>query len=224
MTTSIDTTAVEHEPAARVVSVEWSRLRAALKAALVVASTDESRTVLNSILVEVEQDQIRLVTTDGNRLLRVLVALPVVRENPHRNFSSLIRRDAAIAWTKIATPKGGAIPLKVELTSKGEDFSTSGATISSCFGSSALDTTDAQFPPYEQAIPLYEESRKPAHVVGLSAKHLGDVGTIGGLIASGRTGGVELQLGSHELDPIRIDIHNPIDGFDATYVIMPMRI
>lgn len=201
----------------RSVSINWVALRAAMKAALVVCSTDDSRLALNSILVEVSTTSIRLVATDGHRLIRIDVA----GAESSGKFSVQLTRESAMAWVKLTPPKIEGYKVELAAAKVG---SVECMAISSSFGSTVMSSVDAQFPPYDQVIPTFDKSRKPAAAIAINAQYLGDIGAIGKQLTSDRTGRVELRLGTSDLDPIRLDIENPVGGFEATYVVMPMRL
>jgi DNA polymerase III sliding clamp (beta) subunit (PCNA family) len=209
--------------------VEWATLRSAMKAALICCSTDTTRQALNSILVEIDDRMVRLVSTDGHRLVQIDVALPIQTPTENRSrFNFQIPREDAATWVKLAPPKGYSMPLQAQIQLKGRDVS-----IETLNGAAKLRTVDAQFPPYDQIIParrLIRDSdndkirRDTCPAVGINGKYLADVGAVAQLVTPVLTQAVTVEVDDNALGPIRFDMIDNQRGIETTLIQMPMRI
>jgi DNA polymerase-3 subunit beta len=191
---------------------EWIELEASVMSRLIASthfsiSTDETRLHLSSALFELEDNRLRMVTTDGHRLSKMEIRAPEVSGSgsmliPLKGILELRRLcDEAISDSddddspKIRLLKAGP---NVYCELAGFRFS--------------VKLVDAQFPPYQQVIPSQSANavRAPRGALSEALKAVS-------IAASDRTGGVKLSLGSGVL---RVESESPEagEGFDELSV------
>lgn len=192
--------------------------RSALRASLIVCSKDDSRVALNSIRFEIDGCRVRLISTDGHRLLRVSVALDSNKLGDSRQFQ-ISRRDA-IRWVNVCS-LGGIGQTEVELKDR--------ANGSVLFGLPDAKVTARRvtrdFPPYETITPALADTIEKASHVRLSYRYLRDLADIAPIIQGTEyETSIRLQPVSCANDPIRFDIDAKSRAISATYTLMPMRI
>lgn len=221
----------------KTVTLDWSSFRNAVKAAIIVCSDGDSQISLESILFEVSSGKLRIVATDGHRMLQIEM---IANTDDSELFSFLLNRTDMIAWVKIAPPKKG-IDSSVEITvtserAKGEpgfnghtyDFVPDVISIKTPVATCELKTVDAQFPPCDQVIPvravadLPEGKRAMPLVCGFNAGYLADLGAIAKLVGDNKQAAT-IELPTEELGPIRFDIQNSKQQIASIYVLMTMR-
>jgi DNA polymerase-3 subunit beta len=166
-------------------------------------STDETRLHLSSALFELEDNRLRMVTTDGHRLSKMEIrAAEISGEGtmliPLKGILELRRLcDEAISDTS------GDEPPKIRLLKSGPNVYSELAGFRF-----SVKLVDAQFPPYQQVIPAQSASaiRAPRSALSDALKAVS-------IAASDRTGGVKLSLSSGAL---RVESESPEagEGFD----------
>jgi hypothetical protein len=202
-------------------TMEQGTLRAMLEGVTLTMSKDPTRPHLHGVLFVFKRETLTLVSTDGQRLTKVITAYRAKDEQgPDETTSYLIK--AADVKTLLTAVKGAkkehSYPVTLELEPKGFKVSV---FLGASYGFQAQDES---FPPYEKVIPEHRASDgKGCAVIGVSAAFLGDVGKAGKHLAYDKSGGVRWSV-EGERDPIRIDMTNTDTGTETTIVLMPMRI
>lgn len=191
---------------------DWIELEASVMSRLISStyfsiSTDETRLHLSSALFELEDNRLRMVTTDGHRLSKMEIRAPEVSGAgsmliPLKGILELRRLcDEAIS------DQSGDGPPKIRLMKSGPNVycQLAGFRFS-------VKLVDAQFPPYQQVIPSQSASavRAPRGALSDALKAVS-------IAASDRTGGVKLTLSSGAL---RVESESPEagEGFDELSV------
>lgn len=191
---------------------DWIELEASVMSRLISStyfsiSTDETRLHLSSALFELEDNRLRMVTTDGHRLSKMEIRAPEVSGAgsmliPLKGILELRRLcDEAIS------DQSGEGPPKIRLMKSGPNVycQLAGFRFS-------VKLVDAQFPPYQQVIPSQSASavRAPRGALSDALKAVS-------IAASDRTGGVKLTLSSGAL---RVESESPEagEGFDELSV------
>lgn len=193
-------------------SDDWIDLEASQMSRLIAGthfsiSTDETRLHLSSALFELEDNRLRMVTTDGHRLSKMEIRAPEVSGSgsmliPLKGILELRRLcdEAMSDKSEDDTPR-------IRLLKSGPNVycELAGFRFS-------VKLVDAQFPPYQQVIPSQSESAVRAPRLALS-EALKAVS----LAASDRTGGVKITLGAGAL---RVESESPEagEGFDEVAV------
>jgi DNA polymerase III subunit beta len=162
-------------------------------------STDETRVHLSSALFEMEDNRIRMVTTDGHRLSKMEIRSPELSGKasmliPLKGILELRRLcDEALSDTSTEGPP------KVSVMQSGPNvyFQIGGFRFS-------VKLVDAQFPPYRQVIPA-----QSSVAVRAPRTALADALKAVSLAASDRTGGVKLTLTETSL---RVESESPEAG------------
>ncbi len=166
-------------------------------------STDETRTHLNSALVEWDEQAIRMVTTDGHRLSK----MEVHAETEHPGLSMLIPLKGIHELRRLCEEarSEGTQDLKLCQSERFAFFLVGGVQ----FG---VKLVDAQFPPYDQVIP-----KEPSNIIRAPRAAVADALRAVSIAASDRTGGVKVALDN---DVIRFSSESPEsgDGFDEVPV------
>ena len=172
-------------------------------------STDETRAHLNSALFEWEGDTVRMVTTDGHRLSKVVVKVTGRQASatmliPLKAIHELRRLcDEMMSEGGTTTEGGERKKPELLITQSGSSafFQGAGMTFS-------VKLVDAQFPPYSQVIPASSDK-----VVRAPRVAFADALKAVSVAASERTGGVKLSLTKGSM---RITSESPEsgDGFD----------
>lgn len=191
---------------------DWIELEAAVMSRLISStyfsiSTDETRLHLSSALFELEDNRLRMVTTDGHRLSKMEIRAPEVSGAgsmliPLKGILELRR----LCDEAISDHSGDESP-KIRLMKAGPNVycQLAGFRFS-------VKLVDAQFPPYQQVIPSQSASavRAPRGALSDALKAVS-------IAASDRTGGVKLTLSSGAL---RVESESPEagEGFDELSV------
>ncbi len=187
---------------------EWITLEASVMSRLIAGtyfsiSNDETRLHLSSALFEMEDNRVRMVTTDGHRLSKMEIRAPEVE-----------------GQASMLIPLKGILELRRLCDEAMSDSSSEGAPEIKLmkFGPNvycqlsafhfSVKLVDAQFPPYQQVIPA-----QSASAVRAPRSSLSDALKAVSIAASDRTGGVKLTLGSGAL---RVESESPEagEGFD----------
>lgn len=191
---------------------EWIELDASVMSRLIATtyfsiSNDETRLHLSSALFEMEDNRVRMVTTDGHRLSKMEIRAPEVSGTgsmliPLKGILELRRLcDEAISDTS-----GEEAP-KIRLLKSGPNVYSELAGFRF-----SVKLVDAQFPPYQQVIPAQSASavRAPRGALSDALKAVS-------IAASDRTGGVKLSLSQGAL---RVESESPEagEGFDELTV------
>jgi DNA polymerase III sliding clamp (beta) subunit (PCNA family) len=173
------------------------------------ASTDDTRPQLGCILATCDAGgRLRLVATDGHRLIRVDSRVDGPCDGPETDIliplASAKRALSAIkALSKWLRADGHA-----EITATGISYPGGGA---------AWDVVDEQFPPYAKVIPVDYLTRETTGHIGVRVAYLGDLASI-----TGGSGAVRMHIGA-PLDPIVLEVERP--GLcEVLAVVMPMRV
>lgn len=191
---------------------EWIELEASVMSRLISSthfsiSTDETRLHLSSALFELEDNRLRMVTTDGHRLSKMEIRAPEVSGSgsmliPLKGILELRR----LCDEAMSDGSDGQAP-KIRLLKSGPNVycELAGFRFS-------VKLVDAQFPPYQQVIPA-----QSANAVRAPRGALSDALKAVSIAASDRTGGVKLSLGSGVL---RVESESPEagEGFDELSV------
>lgn len=190
---------------------EWITLDASVMSRLIAGtyfsiSSDETRLHLSSALFEMEDNRVRMVTTDGHRLSKMEIRAPEVKGQA----SMLIPLKGILELRRLcdeAVSEGSEGAAQIKLMKFGPNVY---CQLSSFHFSVKL--VDAQFPPYQQVIPAQSASAVRAPRAALS-----DALKAVSIAASDRTGGVKLTLGSGTL---RVESESPEagEGFDEIAV------
>lgn len=166
-------------------------------------STDETRTHLNSALVEWDQRTIRMVTTDGHRLSK----MEIDTETAHSGVSMLIPLKGIHELRRLCDEarSEGAQDLQLCQSDRFAFFRVGGLQF-------AVKLVDAQFPPYDQVIP-----KEPENIIRAPRAAVADALRAVSIAASDRTGGVKVAL---DKDVIHFSSESPEsgDGFDEVAV------
>ncbi len=191
---------------------EWIEVEAAVLSRLIATtyfsiSTDETRLHLSSALFELEDNRLRMVTTDGHRLSKMEIRAPQVAGEasmliPLKGILELRR----LCDEAVSDAKDDGSP-KIRLLKSGPNVHAELAGFRF-----SVKLVDAQFPPYQQVIPAQSESavRAPRQALSDALKAVS-------LAASDRTGGVKVTLASGAL---RVESESPEagEGFDEIAV------
>jgi hypothetical protein len=205
-------------------TMEQGTLRAMLEGVTLTMSKDSTRPHLHGVLFVFKRETLTLVSTDGQRLTRVIAAYQAEEQGPNETATLLIK--AADVKTLLTAVKG---PQKEQHNPVFLDFfprlkGKIGLEIKTGISTYDFQAQDETFPPYEKVIPEHRSSDgKGCATIGVSAAFLGDVGKAGKHLAYDKSGGVRWSV-EGERDPIRIDMTNTDTGTETTIVIMPMRI
>lgn len=191
---------------------DWIELDAAVMSRLISStyfsiSSDETRLHLSSALFELEDNRLRMVTTDGHRLSKMEIRAPEVSGEgsmliPLKGILELRRLcDEAIS----DNGSDSAPRLRVLKSGPNVYCELAGFRFS-------VKLVDAQFPPYQQVIPSQSASAVRAPRSGLS-----DALKAVSIAASDRTGGVKITLSPGAL---RVESESPEagEGFDEIAV------
>lgn len=191
---------------------DWIELDAPVMSRLISSthfsiSTDETRLHLSSALFELEDNRLRMVTTDGHRLSKMEIRAPEVSGSgsmliPLKGILELRRLcDEAISDGSSDEPP------KIRLLKAGPNVYAELAGFRF-----SVKLVDAQFPPYQQVIPA-----QSANAVRAPRSSLSDALKAVSIAASDRTGGVKLTLSSGAL---RVESESPEagEGFDELSV------
>jgi len=191
---------------------EWVDLEASVLSRLIAStyfsiSSDETRLHLSSALFEMEDNRVRMVTTDGHRLSKMEIRAREVKGQasmliPLKGILELRR----LCDEAVADGSSDQAP-HVRLMKFGPNVH---CELSSFRFSVKL--VDAQFPPYQQVIPAQSASafRAPRGALADALKAVS-------IAASDRTGGVKLTLSSGKL---RVESESPEagEGFDEVAI------
>lgn len=185
-------------------------------------SNDETRVNVNSALFEWSGDIIRAVSTDGHRLSKMEIGVPVGGLNPGQILIPLKAISELRRLTDEARGEKDATTVKLVVSGPNAFFDIAGMVFS-------VKTVDAVFPPYQQVIP-----KTSAHSFRAPRGQLRDAVKAVSLAASDRTGGVKLSMDNGMLritsespesgngfDELSVDYHGPATaiGLNAKYVI-----
>jgi len=191
---------------------DWITLDAQVMSRLIAGtyfsiSTDETRLHLSSALFEMEDNRVRMVTTDGHRLSKMEIRAPEVKGEA----SMLIPLKGILELRRLCdeamSDSSSSVAPQIKLMKFGPNVY---AELSSFHFSVKL--VDAQFPPYQQVIPA-----QSASAVRAPRSALSDALKAVSIAASDRTGGVKLTLGAGSL---RVESESPEagEGFDQIAV------
>lgn len=225
---SITPAAIADVPSLRVMprpaTLEWRRLHAVAKAALLVCSDDTTRANLNSVLFRMRDKRLTVCATDGHRLLKMDIELQSIVDE----CEFLISRSDLQQWAKIVPPKNpkkSRLP-EVEICVYCEPGRVS--FVSAGCHHSFAPVPDTLFPPYNEVIPAgavateADGLRKVPVATAFAAQYLIDLGSVAKLIGRARINYmVKLEVAKKDLEPTRCDIEG--DGMSSIYVLMPMR-
>ncbi len=169
-------------------------------------STDETRLHLNSALFELDNDHVRMVTTDGHRLSKMEAAAP----GKHASATMLIPLKGVLELKRLcdealSEDKGEASEIRITQSGPNAFFQLAGFQFS-------VKLVDAQFPPYQQVIPEHSEQTVRAPRLALA-----DALKAVSVAASDRTGGIKLTLSNGKM---RFESESPDsgEGFDEVAV------
>ncbi len=195
-------------------SVTGSVLASLIDRAGYAISADESRMSLHSALLELGGGALRMVATDGHRLVRA--------EAPCDGDKATL-----------LVPLGGVKTLRALAATAGDDavsIATQGAWLYAAHGdvSIAVQLADATFPPYEAVIP----SRDPRPVTVPRLQFLAACRAVA-VAASDRTSGITVELNGalrikasdpesgEAIDEVAVDYDGPerSAGFNARYLV-----
>lgn len=202
-------------------SVEWSALHACLRAALLVASKDTCRVALNSVLLEYDGKKLRVVATDGHRLVLIDQALSIGCDSGAEPFRVVIRRSSIESVVKIKPIKAAIVPpAELVKDENGWAFKAPGCELRL----DTVDEDDFHYPPYEHLLVAKDENSEGNQVVGISGDYLEDIGKIAKLLTNDRGRSVRIQVGADALAPVRCDMYNPDTGTETILIQMPIRL
>lgn len=191
---------------------EWIELDALVMSRLIATthfsiSTDETRLHLSSALFELEDNRLRMVTTDGHRLSKMETRAPEISGEA----SMLIPLKGILELRRLcdeAVSEGaneGSPRIKLLKSGPNVHCELAGFRFS-------VKLVDAQFPPYQQVIPSQSETavRAPRQALADALKAVS-------IAASDRTGGVKITLTAGAL---RVESESPEagEGFDEIAV------
>jgi len=108
-------------------------------------STDANRPHINSVLFEIEGRDLRVVATDAHRLARQCVKMP--KASAKIKHRLLISHRGAVEIRRACKGDSGAAVIEVHADKKHATISIGEATVT-------VELVDAQFPPYENIIPM----------------------------------------------------------------------
>ncbi len=191
---------------------DWIELDASIMSRLISTtyfsiSTDETRLHLSSALFELEDNRLRMVTTDGHRLSKMEIRAPEVSGQgsmliPLKGILELRR----LCDEAISDGQGDETP-KIRLLKSEPNVHCELAGFRF-----SVKLVDAQFPPYQQVIPAQSASavRAPRGALSDALKAVS-------IAASDRTGGVKISLSAGAL---RVESESPEagEGFDELSV------
>jgi DNA polymerase-3 subunit beta len=187
---------------------DWIEVEAAVMSRLITStyfsiSSDETRLHLSSALFELEDNRLRMVTTDGHRLSKMEIRAPEMSGEgtmliPLKGILELRRLcDEAMSDSE----QEGSPMIRLLKSEPNVHFELAGFHFS-------VKLVDAQFPPYQQVIPAQSESsvRAPRGALSDALKAVS-------IAASDRTGGVKISLSKGAL---RVESESPEagEGFD----------
>ena len=178
-------------------------------------SRDETRRALNSLLLECNGLGVVAVSSDGHRLARFTL-LPM--SVPTNEAGSVLLPLAIVLDVQKAIKKHGKYAgvgwVRI-------DTATRTVSVSTGVSFTYPDHDGVEFPPYRQVIPTYELGRPGRRFIGINADYLTDA-QAAFHDACGTRGGVTLEFGESELDPITVRGSDRL-GSDLLIVVMPMR-
>lgn len=191
---------------------EWIDLEASVLSRLIAStyfsiSSDETRLHLSSALFEMEDNRVRMVTTDGHRLSKMEIRAREVKGQgsmliPLKGILELRR----LCDEAVADGSSDQAP-HVKLMKFGPNVHCELGSFRF-----SVKLVDAQFPPYQQVIPAQSASafRAPRGALADALKAVS-------IAASDRTGGVKLTLSSGKL---RVESESPEagEGFDEVAI------
>lgn len=192
--------------------------RDGLRASLLVCSKDELRIALNAIRFEVDCNIVRLISTDGHRLLVVSMTLDSEKLGATREF--LVGRKNAIRCLKLlALESDGQSDVELKDTASGLVlFGLPDAKLK-------IRKVEKDYPKYSEIIPELADNVPESHATGLSGPYLKDLANIADIILGPcRGSGIRIQPNGGALSPVRFDIKTGARRISATYMLMPMRI
>jgi DNA polymerase-3 subunit beta len=180
-------------------------LRSLISRVYFAISTDETRSHINSMLVEATGDLLRLVATDGHRL-----ALAEMKWSHATTATVLIPLKAVHELRKLLAKDGLAETVEMRVSGHVAFFSVAGVEFTT-------KLVDATFPPYGQVIPV-KSDRKAT----VSRSALLDAVKAVAVSANGRTGGVRFDFadGSAILSA-QFESNNGVDEIPAEYDAKP---
>ncbi len=214
------------------IRINHSKLRRALAASAVCVSRDDSRLALNSIRFDMRKGNLRLVSTDGHRMMFVDAALGLdtdlvpcdflvslyhigrllnisrpIKGSPEQVTIEWVPSEVAVAKDELEPP--GTVLIKIDCVTFG------------------IRCVNAVFPPYREVIPKSHKVDSKGRllidpVIGLDYRYLGDIQKIGKNIC-GIGQGAKVTVGATSLDPVRFDFANQQEQIEATLILMPMR-
>lgn len=192
------------EPEDRAPSIELpvavlARLIASVEAAV---SADETRAALNSALLELDGETVRMVATDGHRLAVVETRV----EGASATMTMLISARALGELGRLASEAAGDDATVVISRGSGTVFFALGGV------RLGVKPVEATFPPYAQVVP-----KKVRGTVRVWRSTLVDAARAVSVAASDRTGGVKLRFGD---GVVRLTSESPEagDGFDEVSI------
>jgi len=191
---------------------DWVDLEASVLSRLIAStyfsiSSDETRLHLSSALFEMEDNRVRMVTTDGHRLSKMEIRARDVKGQasmliPLKGILELRR----LCDEAVADGSSDQAP-HVRLMKFGPNVHCELGSFRF-----SVKLVDAQFPPYQQVIPAQSASafRAPRGALADALKAVS-------IAASDRTGGVKLTLSSGKL---RVESESPEagEGFDEVAI------
>ena len=182
----------------------WIELEAAVMSRLIAStyfsiSTDETRLHLSSALFSLEDNRVRMVTTDGHRLSKMEIRAPEIsgESNMLIPLKGILELRRLCDESVSDTSDDKAAHIRILQSGPNIYCELAGFRFS-------VKLVDAQFPPYQQVIPAQSENAIRALQDALKAVSLA---------ASDRTGGVKLTLSAGSL---RVESESPEagEGFD----------
>lgn len=180
--------------------------RQELAAALLFASTDETRYIINGLLIEYDGETPLIVATDGRRLAAIKSIASQEKDEPGEAGSFVLRADFAKAIIQIVKAFGGTIMPWFSIETKAGSTQVSVEHIGGGFSLQCSDNAlvVGEFPNWRQACPPRTRKREPVADLALNGEFVGDFAKAAKLLGSkqplvqmslvGKLGAVEVSL------------------------------
>lgn len=211
----------ETEPAFENV-VNVPDLEVALKVTIMCASKDDTRPHISAVHFEAEPEKLRMVATDGHRL--VVVVLPL-RDQSHDWTAALhlaeMKRLAANLRSLPKKERTGKLALQPFDSTEDSRHGGPGDVGFGRLG--VFKSTGKKFPPWRKGVPprMHAKETVCTGPYGLAAGYLKDAAEVF-IALHGKMEAMVWQPPSQALDPLRFDSAPNDDNVEATYVQMPM--
>lgn len=190
----------------------------ALKAASRCMSKEPTRFHLNGILIEIKENKLRFVATNGH----VLARLDVHTALQHHDASMILPDKAVkvlLANSKPTDKRDRDTLCTLEIDETGRLYvRTTTLHGAMCYGLGI----DSKFPPYHEVVSIKLGVRETS-VVGINPTYMKLIGEIGeDILGKNSPHGARILLDA-PLEPIRVEMEDG-DLITAILVIMPMRV